>query len=323
MLPVGIRGGLFRFTTGKSSQKGPPLCSPNWKRTFLVAPLLLSAYLAAQTENPNPATPGVTDPPAVKDAPPTAAELLMPRELLARRVVSNLNSRGITAPHMAASVPFRRPLNAMMMWSGTDNFIAKFVDNSGTLGNSDIFDSSGLVGIGTTNPQATLHIAGNNSPGLLVEAQDSILFGTTVCCGAGPTGSSLGSSAGWSGAYNGVFLNSNGTATGAADGAQVNTSLPSWRMALGSGTSEWLGGDNFAIGRVAAGGTYGSPSVLFSVNNAGKIKVAAGVDNTGGGLKHLRGRLHRIQRHRLFLQRHRFMARSCVSRHQLHSGLHP
>ncbi|HLJ27421.1 MAG TPA: hypothetical protein VKY85_11980 [Candidatus Angelobacter sp.] len=218
----------------------------------------------------------------------TIAELQVPRAVILKRVVKGLNARTKTSAVSDALTPYRRGINAMFMWTSTDNFIAKFIDNSGTVGNSDIFDSSGLVGIGTTNPQATLHVAGDGTPGLLVEAQDAIEFGTTVCCGAGPTGSSLGSSAGWSSFYNGVFLNSNGTATGVSTGAQINTSLPSWRMALGSGSNEWPGGDNFAIARVAAGGTYSSPSVLFSISDTGRMKVAGGVDATGGGIKHMR-----------------------------------
>lgn len=264
---------------------------PHRKTIFLVASLLLSAYLSAQTRNPNPATPGVTDPPAVNGAPATAAELLMPRELLVRRVLSGLNSRSITSPHKAASVPYKRPLNAMMMWTETDNFVAKFVDNNGTLGNSDLYDSGGFVGIGTTSPASPLDVEEYNSnsvSAIRVQSPNVVEFGTFSCCGGGPAGSSIGATGGYSAQYNGVFLNSNRTADSGNGGAQVNTGLPSWRMALGSGTLEWAGGDNFAIGRVAAGGSYGSPSVLFSVNNSGKIKVAGGVDATGGGLKHVR-----------------------------------
>lgn len=95
---------------------------------------------------------------------------------------------------------------------------------------------------------------------------------TASCCGnTGPKGSSITSSAGWSTGYNGLFLNSNGTGRGDV-GAQMNTSLPSWRMSLGSGAAEWGGGDNFAIGRVAAGGNYLAPSILLKVDASGAVQ---------------------------------------------------
>ncbi|HEV2962873.1 MAG TPA: hypothetical protein VG649_13670 [Candidatus Angelobacter sp.] len=170
---------------------------------------------------------------------------------------------------------------------GSTNSVPKF-SGSSTIVNSAITENNGQVGIGTTNPQATLHVSGNNAPGAIIEAQDSLLFGSIVCCGAGPTGSSIGSSGGWSSFFNGAYFNSNGTATGGAGGAQLNSAVPSWRMALGSGTNEWPGGDNFVIARVPAGGNYAAPSILLSVNNSGQVKVAGGVDATGGGLKHAR-----------------------------------
>lgn len=259
---------------------------------LLVLSLLPSTHLAGQVSGPKSSI----EPPIVQSSDlktpsepiVTTAELQIPKAAALRGIMNGFYSPRRSKVQTLASIPFRRPLSAMMMFTGTDNFVAKFVDNSGTLGNSDIFDNSGSVGIGTTNPQATLHVAGNNSPGLLVEAQESIVFGTTACCGAGPTGSSIGSSAGFNSNYNGAFFNSNGTATGGSTGAQINTTVPSWRMALGSGAQEWPGGDNFVIARVAAGGNYGSPSILFSIANNGKIKVAGGVDNTGTGVKHVR-----------------------------------
>jgi len=264
------------------------------KKTLLliIVSLAFSGYIAAQIGNSNTAAASATDSvAAVQSAMPaavTTTDLRMPKALLVSRVVSSLNSQHRASVLSHVSPVYRRPFNATMMWTGTTNFVAKFVDNSGTIGNSTIFDNSGLVGIGTISPQATLHVAANNTPGLLVEAQDAIEFGTYVCCGAGPTGSSLGSSSGWSSFYNGVFLNSNGTANGGGGGTQINTSLPSWRLALGSGSVEWPGGDNFAIGRVAAGGNYSSPSIFFSISNTGKVKVAGGIDNTGSGVKHVR-----------------------------------
>jgi hypothetical protein len=118
-----------------------------------------------------------------------------------------------------------------------------------------------------------------------VEAQDSLQLGTTVCCGAGPTGSSIGSNAGWSSFFNGMYLNSNGTAAGGSGGAQINTTVPSWRMALGSGTNEWPGGDNFVVARVPAGGNYAAPSILLKVDAGGALHSAGGIVFPDGSLQ--------------------------------------
>ena len=125
-----------------------------------------------------------------------------------------------------------------------------------------------------------------NNGTVTVQSQRSLLLGTEVCCGAGPTGSSIGSNAGWSSGYNSFLFNSNGTADGdSINGAQINTALPSWRMTLGSGTQEWGGGDTFAIGRVAAGGNYLAPSVLLKVDASGQIHTVGGIVFPDGSLQ--------------------------------------
>ncbi|MDT5122505.1 MAG: trimeric autotransporter adhesin [Acidobacteriota bacterium] len=45
--------------------------------------------------------------------------------------------------------------------TGTQNQVAKWIDNAGTLGDSAITETSGNVGIGTTSPAALLHIQGS------------------------------------------------------------------------------------------------------------------------------------------------------------------
>lgn len=195
---------------------------------------------------------------------------------------------------------------------GTTNNVPKF-SGSATIVNSAITEVNGKVGIGTTNPQRTLDVQGfgdanfhsslvlglDNSQGATLfvngpiqgQFQRAFLYGTGACCitHVGTTGSSLGSTAGTSTSSNGAFFNSNGTADGDGNvGAQINTALPSWRMALGSGTSEWPGGDNFAIGRVAAGANYSAPVILFSLDNSGRLKLAGGIDASGSGIKHAR-----------------------------------
>src|SRR5690606_7032131 len=47
---------------------------------------------------------------------------------------------------------------------GTQNFLAKF-SGSQTIENSAIYETGGLVGIGTTNPLTSLHVAGRDSQG--------------------------------------------------------------------------------------------------------------------------------------------------------------
>lgn len=45
--------------------------------------------------------------------------------------------------------------------TGTQNKLAKWLDNSGTLGDSVVTEASGNIGIGTPSPQAALHVIGN------------------------------------------------------------------------------------------------------------------------------------------------------------------
>jgi len=44
--------------------------------------------------------------------------------------------------------------------SGTQNRLAKWLDNGGTLGDSAFFETDGNVGLGTTSPESLFHIAG-------------------------------------------------------------------------------------------------------------------------------------------------------------------
>jgi hypothetical protein len=45
--------------------------------------------------------------------------------------------------------------------TGTQNKLAKWTDNAGTLGDSVVTEASGNIGIGTPSPQAALHVMGN------------------------------------------------------------------------------------------------------------------------------------------------------------------
>jgi hypothetical protein len=266
------------------------------RKILIVVTLAFSQCLTAQTNRLSAAvgaTEAIYSSSEPNQATVTTANLLMPRKFLVAQVLRGLNAKSHTTPFSVNFMPSKHAINAMLMSSsGTQNFVAKFVDSSNDLGNSDLFDSNGAFGIGTTNPQAILDLETNrdvNLPIILIQANFAMELGTFNDGGqGGPAGSSLGSTAGFNSSFSGLFLNSNGTAVNGSGGAQINTSLPSWRMALGSGTSEWAGGDNFAVGRVAAGGNYGSPASLFSVSNTGDITVAGGVNHNGAGIKHLR-----------------------------------
>ena len=49
--------------------------------------------------------------------------------------------------------------------SGTTSRLSKWLDNTGTLGDSNLFDNGTNIGIGNTNPQTSLHIGPNNGYG--------------------------------------------------------------------------------------------------------------------------------------------------------------
>jgi hypothetical protein len=88
-------------------------------------------------------------------------------------------------------------------------------------------------------------------------------------------GATINASSGASASYNGLFLSSNGNGSGDT-GVQFNTALPSWRMAVGCGSLEWPGvGDVFAVGRVAPGGVYTSPTVHLALSTTG-LSLGAG-----------------------------------------------
>src|SRR5689334_6360399 len=59
----------------------------------------------------------------------------------------------------SAGTPLRVAANAS--GTGTQNFIAKWIDGVGTLGNSLLFDNASNVGIGTTTPQTLLQVGAN------------------------------------------------------------------------------------------------------------------------------------------------------------------
>jgi hypothetical protein len=145
------------------------------------------------------------------------------------------------------------------------------------VGNGGIIkDASGNVGIGVT-PSYKLDVLNTinvNSGGV-----DQIkLTGL-----AANRYSGISSSAGTSNNYNGLFLNANGNGVG-DNGSQGNTALPSWRLGLGGGSNEWVGGDAFAISRVAPGATYTTPTIVFKVKQGASIALEGATPQTGTGI---------------------------------------
>ncbi|MBP6730473.1 MAG: hypothetical protein KA149_00350 [Chitinophagales bacterium] len=63
------------------------------------------------------------------------------------------------------SVPYALHAGNSASINGTVNYLAKFNPNGASLGNSSIYENGTDVGIGTTSPQANLHISTNNASG--------------------------------------------------------------------------------------------------------------------------------------------------------------
>jgi hypothetical protein len=87
-------------------------------------------------------TPGATGPAGPAGAPGTAGT---------PGTAGAPGATGATGPAGAGSV------------SGTLNYVAKFTPNGTTAGNSQIFDNGTSVGIGTTSPNAKLHVVGGSN----------------------------------------------------------------------------------------------------------------------------------------------------------------
>jgi len=144
-------------------------------------------------------------------------------------------------------------------------------------GGGDTF-AIGRVAPGGTYSTPSIFVKVSNGGTMTVPFQRSLLLGTVNDINSSPTGSTIGSTSGQNSNFNSFYFNQNGTVDGDGNsGAQINTSLPSWRMTLGSGASEWGGGDTFAIGRVAAGGTYTSPTVVLKIDNSGLLHTSGGI----------------------------------------------
>jgi hypothetical protein len=165
--------------------------------------------------------------------------------------------------------------------AGTTNYVPKYTAST-TLGNSNIYDDGSNVGIGSATPGEKLDVAGyvRAASGFLVPLTNAG-YGFHPGRASSTTGATIGASSGTSSNYNGLFLESN-----AFTGSQANTSLPTWRALLGGGSLEWAT-DSFSIGRVAAGGTFGTPTTLFTINSSGNTGI--GTTATNGNMLSVNG----------------------------------
>jgi len=77
--------------------------------------------------------------------------------------------------------------------SGTVNRVAKFVGSS-QIGNSDIFDGGGKVGVGTSTPTAKFDVAGTARVRSATELDGAVTANSAVIANAGVTGLSISSS---------------------------------------------------------------------------------------------------------------------------------
>jgi len=57
--------------------------------------------------------------------------------------------------------------------AGNTNFVSKFFDELGDVENSLLYDNGTYVGVGTTNPQAMLHVVAGSTPGMYVDVYGS------------------------------------------------------------------------------------------------------------------------------------------------------
>src|SRR5688572_22868052 len=91
-----------------------------------------------------------------------------PPEATAVRTATTVTARPENAPTTNAT------------GTGTLNFVSKWIDNAGELGNSSIFDTGALVGIGTPAPGGVLDIQRNSGSDLLMR-----MYNTGSGSGAG------------------------------------------------------------------------------------------------------------------------------------------
>jgi hypothetical protein len=178
----------------------------------------------------------------------------------------------------------QRPINGL----GTPGFLAKFLQPR-TVGNSAIFESGGLVGIGTTQPTQVLDLAGNlklNGTGRGIffpdgSFQASAAFGTITGVKSGPGITGGGTSGNLTLSLDTAFTDArylqptgDGSGLTGVNAAKFGGLPPSAFAQAGAAS-------NFFVGGVAFGGNVGigtlTPSARLEV--AGNMRVS-GVGST-------------------------------------------
>jgi len=149
--------------------------------------------------------------------------------------------------------------------SGTQNRLAKWTDNAGTLGDSSIADVNGSVGVGTTAPAAgsMLDVRGNLSiNGAVPAAHASTVYKSLWLQ------NNVSVMAEAASGYSVIGLASNVQRASAFSWGFIDSTKPTWRFQLGSGP----GFDQFSI--------YRSSATTF---NEVPLMIIDGSGNTGIG----------------------------------------
>ncbi len=147
---------------------------------------------------------------------------------------------------------------------GTQNYLAKWTDGAGTLGDSILFESAGKVGIGTTNPASVLDAAG-----AINTSTQYNLAGLRMLSNAGFNNLFVGVNAGNAntGSSNSFF--------GANAGQSNTTGLSNAFFGTSAGLNNTTGSSNSFFGQFAGGkNTEGKDNSFFG--------NAAGGSNTTG-----------------------------------------
>jgi hypothetical protein len=164
------------------------------------------------------------------------------------------------------------PLAAQVGGGGTTNYIPIWTD-SNTLGDSTIYETNGMVGVGTTSPTATLTVLGANGGA----AQTPVL---QVTGGMGGSGFGRGGGILLAGGPGGRRGGGSITVTGGDGGANgAKNSAPGGAIQLSGGT----GGAGQAFSKAGpggsitiAGGIGGAPDPAGGGGDGGSITLQAG-----------------------------------------------
>ena len=190
-----------------------------------------------------------------------------------REATSNQPSTGTVAAGGTTASPSNQTKE--VEGSGTKNFIPIWVSST-TLGNSVMFQAGGNVGVGTTNPLATLDVTGSGTNGLRGTTSSTAQFASGVYGQSSSTSGNgvVGEETATSGTNNGVFGRSaspNGVGvSGAATATSGNATGVYGQSASFNGTGVAgyaLNTIGFANG-VSGGSASSNGTGIFGANNS-------------------------------------------------------